>query len=376
MRFPPTRDTAIERLESFLPNAAKYAKLRNFDFGPAERSNVSGLSPYLRTRLITEDEVSRAVLGRFAASSVDKFLQEVAWRTYWKGWLEMRPQVWDRYLSDLDGLDRSDDYDAAIAGRTGIDCFDSWARELVEHGYLHNHTRMWFASIWVFTLRLPWQLGADFFMRHLLDGDPASNTLSWRWVAGLHTKGKHYLARASNIAKYTDGRFNPTGQLDESAGPLPQDHEFERMPLELQDFSPPDGRIGHLVLADDLAPPPCEVMSTGVATECLREAAQPVHNFLRGALEDTRQRYGGVALTGDLGEAVQAWVADEKLDAIVVARPAVGPWRQVLDNLEAGVPVHPFVREWDRKLWPSATAGFFKLRKQLPKFFDSLAVSG
>jgi deoxyribodipyrimidine photo-lyase len=65
-------------------------------------------------------------------------------------------------------------------------------QELVETGYLHNHARMWFASIWIFTLRLPWELGADFFLRHLLDGDAASNTLSWRWVAGLHTKGKHY----------------------------------------------------------------------------------------------------------------------------------------------------------------------------------------
>ncbi len=67
-------------------------------------------------------------------------------------------------------------------------------------GYLHNHARMWFASIWIFTLRLPWELGADFFLRHLLDGDPASNTLSWRWVGGMQTMGKTYLARADNIA--------------------------------------------------------------------------------------------------------------------------------------------------------------------------------
>ena len=70
---------------------------------------------------------------------------------------------------------------------------------------------MWFASIWIFSLGLPWTLGADFFLRHLVDGDPASNTLSWRWVAGLHTRGKTYAARAENIARYTEGRFHPQG---------------------------------------------------------------------------------------------------------------------------------------------------------------------
>jgi deoxyribodipyrimidine photo-lyase len=73
----------------------------------------------------------------------------------------------------------------ATFGRTGIACFDQWTGELLETGYLHNHARVWFSSIWIFTLRLPWKLGADFFIRFLNDGDSASNTLSWRWVAGL-----------------------------------------------------------------------------------------------------------------------------------------------------------------------------------------------
>ena len=67
---------------------------------------------------------------------------------------------------------------------------------------------MWFASIWIFTLELPWQLGAEFFMQHLYDGDSASNTLGWRWVAGIQTQGKHYLASEWNIKKFTNNRFN------------------------------------------------------------------------------------------------------------------------------------------------------------------------
>ena len=81
---------------------------------------------------------------------------------------------------------------------------DRFARELIATGYLHNHARMWWASFWVHVERLPWELGADFFFRHLLDADPASNTLSWRWVAGLQTRGKSYLVRRSNLRRFAD----------------------------------------------------------------------------------------------------------------------------------------------------------------------------
>ena len=137
-------------------------------------------------------------------SGAEKFLGETCWRTYWKGWLELRPGVWSDYRAEVRGLvDRSTTTGRSATGTrppppggSGIGCVDAWAGELAEVGYLHNHARMWFASLWIFTLGLPWELGADFFLRHLLDGDPASNTLSWRWVAGLQTRGKTYLATA------------------------------------------------------------------------------------------------------------------------------------------------------------------------------------
>ena len=91
--------------------------------------------------------------------------------------------------------------------------------KLKKNNYLHNHTRMWFASIWIFTLKLPWQLGAEFFLKNLYDGDSASNTLGWRWVGGLQTAGKHYLAREDNIRKYTNNRYKNI-DLDEKALPL------------------------------------------------------------------------------------------------------------------------------------------------------------
>ena len=377
MEFPPTRAAGLARLDEFLPRAAKYARSRNFDPGPDDRSHVSCLSPYLRTRLVTEEEVARAVLGRFAPSTVDKFLQEIAWRSYWKGWLEMRPQVWGRYRSALAALPRDAGHEAAVAGRTGIRCFDAWAGELRRHGYLHNHARMWFASIWIFTLRLPWQLGAEFFLRHLLDGDPASNTLSWRWVAGLHTRGKHYLARASNIAKYTGGRFDPAGRLNESAAALAPDELPDPRPLELPPPLDGHGRLGHLLLPDDLAPPPVGVAATGGwMPDTPRDAlgvADRVAGFLSGALDDALGRAGGRRLRGDPGPALREWVERERLDAIVLARPTVGPWRDALGGVDPGVPLRPFVRDWDRRLWPHAGAGFFKLRKRLPALFGELS---
>jgi len=122
--------------------------------------------------------------------------------------LEQREEVYDDYLSEknflLQEYNINTEYQKVINGETEIDFFNNWVINLKEDGYLHNHVRMWFASIWIFTLKLPWELGADFFLKNLFDGDEATNTLSWRWVAGIQTKGKYYLARKENIEKYTN----------------------------------------------------------------------------------------------------------------------------------------------------------------------------
>ncbi len=223
--FPATRGDALSRLARFAPDAGHaYAAGRNTDAGPSEKGAVSKLSPYIRYRLITEQEVVGAALGHHSLPAAEKYVQEVLWRTYWKGWLEMRPSVWAQFHEERD-RQRDSFPDArairsAEAGETGIEGFDDWARELVDTGYLHNHARMWFASIWIFTLRLPWALGADFFLRHLIDADAASNTLSWRWVAGLQTAGKTYLATTENIARFTNGRFAPKGLATVATPPI------------------------------------------------------------------------------------------------------------------------------------------------------------
>ena len=223
MNFETSRAKALDKLNYFIENnLSEYSKLRNFDFGPKNRSNISCLSPYITHGIVHEKEVIKKSLSKFSFSKNEKFIQEVLWRTYWKGWLELRPNVWEDYLIELSKIRQdfknNQNYFNAIDGKTNIECFNAWVNELKDNNYLHNHTRMWFASIWIFTLELPWQLGAEFFMQHLYDGDAASNTLGWRWVAGIQTQGKHYLASEWNIKKFTNNRFSNI-KLNENAIP-------------------------------------------------------------------------------------------------------------------------------------------------------------
>ena len=237
IQFHPSRTHALEQMQSFVENhLGLYARDRNFDFGPDKRTNTSCLSPYVSHGILNENEIIKTSLKQYSYTKIEKFIQEVLWRTYWKGWLERRPSVWKDFVNDLKYLKVDYESDknlkAAVNGNTDIECFNDWVHELKDTGYLHNHTRMWFSSIWIFTLELPWQLGAEFFMRYLKDGDPASNTLSWRWTAGVQTKGKNYVAQEWNIKKFTNGRYEKM-KLNENAVPIVSDKDYVQIDPEL-----------------------------------------------------------------------------------------------------------------------------------------------
>ncbi len=396
--FVATRAAALDRLAAFLPRAGRaYAENRNGDAGPGAERSVSALSPYLRYRLLTEREVIAAALDRHGAQGADKFVTEVLWRTYFKGWLELRPAAWTRFLAERDAgrdaMARSGGLARAVAaaeeGRTGIDGFDDWARELVEHGYLHNHARMWFASIWIFTLRLPWALGADFFLRHLVDADPASNTLSWRWVAGLQTPGKTYRATADNIARHTFGRFSPHGLAEEAPtlveeplGParaLPEPDPAPEGPALLlmhpEDFGPESLVPGGARVVGALA-------ATGGSADWPFGAA--ARRFVEAAAGDAaaraRSRFGceAAVLDGMGPEAVLAAAHAAGARSVVAPYAPVGPVADALAALagplrEGGLPLVRVRRPWDEALWPLATKGFFPFRQRCP---DALAAEG
>jgi len=411
MTFNPTRAAGLARLADFVPRAGRaYAAERNLDRGPDDRSNVSSLSPWVRHRLVTERDVVEAVLQRHSLDAASKFVQEVYWRTYWKGWLELRPSVWARYAAAVEpalaGLSTAErtSYDAAVTGSVGIDGFDDWARELVETGYLHNHARMWFASIWIFTLRLPWQLGADFFMRHLLDGDPASNTLSWRWVGGLQTVGKTYLATTQNIDFATGGRFRPSGLATraialDNDGPAPT-------PIPAPQPEPlPGGRIALLLHEDDLhaeslasamdaagaqvvavaapsAGEPRSTLSTPSEADVGAAAGAPptspfVTSFTVDALADGLDRAGAHfaaetnALDGLSTSDVLPWLRTHNVTALVTPYAPVGSVRDRMDKLTVdlateGIVLARVLRSWDVHAWPHASRGFFSFRERIP----------
>jgi deoxyribodipyrimidine photo-lyase len=377
--FPMTRAAGLDRLSAFLANAgATYAGARNIDRDPDARPTTSALSPYLRRRLITEAEVVAAVDGAFGDGGGEKFVSEVFWRTYFKGYLETHPDAWaaclslaaadhGRLVSDS-GLRRT--YEAAVEGRTGIEGFDDWARELVETGWLHNHARMWFASIWIFTLRLPWALGADFFMSHLIDGDPASNTLSWRWVAGLHTRGKHYVARAKNIRRYTDGRFDPV-DLDEHPDPLDEAMPPREVPLQRADAAP-GGDVVLLLHLDDLNPESiplgdARVVRVGGLVAHAPGASDRVRAADDAAMADALER-AEAYFNCPAALVREGW--DEGYRTVTAWAP-VGPTADALPSTCLRVR-----REWDEATWPSATRGYSRLRKAIPGILSSLPPSG
>ena len=396
-----TRAEGDRIFAAFIPRMGRrYANGRNTDQGPGAHKAVSVLSPYIRRRLVLESDAVAAALATHGPDDAEKFVQEVIWRGYFKGWLERRPQIWDSYRTGLDAdlaaLDRDRrlrrDVDRAMDGQTGVACFDAWATELVDTGYLHNHARMWFASIWIFTLGLPWRMGADFFYRHLLDGDAASNTLGWRWVAGLHTRGKPYPADAQNIATYTAGRFTPRqSDLAEVTQGL-EATEPDGLPsvMPLRTFTAPvSGRPTALLITDE----DCRVEDFDLAALDIRAVATLAASHLRsplpisdlitrfeaGALADASIRIGAspvlmhAADPADLAK----WAASAGATQIVTPYITRGPLRDWLDQAAPALAKHGITfcewqRDWDAAIWPHATAGFFKVRQNIPRILEQL----
>lgn len=370
--------SAEQKLDSFLRKGIKdYTKSRNFDFGAENRGNVSGLSPYISHRLILEYDAVRGALALYPINKIEKFIEEIFWRVYWRGWLEQRPTVWEAFRNYPKPTSDDLNYISAVNASTGIDCFDHWVHELKTHNYLHNHARMWFASIWVFTLNLPWQWGARFFLEHLLDGDSASNTLSWRWVAGIQTKGKSYLARKENIQKYTAGRFSPEG-LAESASTIEDDgfHGTSSLQIKRTTKKVNDALI---VCETDLALKSQQqlfklydkiiILSLGNESREISLDSN-LREFKNKALLDFSKEVSNSSIVKS-SELVESIGDTKKFDVIY---PFVG---EILDFLmgfeeEHNLDFSFIVKELDQFAWQFANKGFFNFKKNLRQIIDQL----
>ena len=376
---------AQKRLIYFTENIVqKYAQRRNFDFHNKEDNCVSGLSAAITHRIISEWDVAKHVLSLHPYIKVEKFIQEICWRTYWKGYLEHYPSIWFRYKDDVEKMQDHKthlNFKNAESGKTGIECFDFWISELKNNGYLHNHSRMWFSSIWIHTLDLPWQLGADIFMQYLLDGDPASNTLSWRWVAGLHTKGKTYLANAENIKKFTGGAFYPTDQLSKTPKFISEDesHNLKELNFE-QDHAE---RIQCLLVHEsDLSlegTPECDLILVQKRPLQTTSRSENVRTFISSALENYQNElsnsHDNEIIMVDLDNIAffKKIISDRNLMSIHTFYPSVGPVHDQIQTMRSHKIQFNFLyREWDKEFWPHSSKGFFKMKYKIHPILKKL----
>ena len=375
MNFKTSRKEALEVLENYVEKEiTNYNSKRNFDFGPLNRENVSCLSPYITHRLITEYEVTKKVLSKHPHQKVEKYIQEIFWRVYWKGWLELRPKVWSDFIEDLKTIEENENYQKAINAQTDIQCFNDWVRELKENNYLHNHTRMWFASIWIFTLNLPWQKGAEFFMKHLLDGDAASNTLSWRWVAGLQTKGKHYVAQAWNISKFTNNKYQKV-ELNENALPLTDTREYK---LKAPEISKEDiGSDTLLFFENDLNIESLKlkkyqnIFCIFISNEKRKiKLDEKVMNFKKKIIDDQTKRFPDTKVL----EETQFEELAEKTKNFDIIYPSIGENLSFLKLIKKkkNLEYNFLVREGDEFCWQFSNKGYFNFKSNIPKIIQKI----
>ena len=374
MIFEASRAKAVDQLNNFVENnLSDYSKLRNFDFGPSNRTNISCLSPYITHGVINELELIDKSLKKFTFAKNEKFIQEVLWRVYWKGWLELRPNVWSDYLIELDKIKsqfkNNQNYLDAIEGKTDIECFNQWIIELKENNYLHNHTRMWFASIWIFTLELPWQLGAEFFIQHLYDGDPASNTLGWRWVAGIQTQGKHYLATEWNINKFTNNRFKNI-KLNENATSIFSDKTYS---INKKDFLNPEILEDKTLLifennttfefSDFKEQKFKKILLVSNETNRAIELSEKVLKFKADLLEDQKIRLGGKSINC---ETININDLKNITEEVYALYPTVGENLDFIQNNQLKN-IKFLYRKLDQFSWQYCNKGFFNFKNYIPK---------
>ena len=375
-----------------LNTGSYYRDNRNYSYDFANNKNTTSLlSPYIRYRLISEEDIIKKTLSINPFIKTEKFIQEIYWRTYWKGWLEHRPDVYDDYLKQrnelLKNISDTIKFQKAINGETHLNFFNDWVKKLKEDGYLHNHVRMWFASIWIFTLDLPWQLGANFFMENLLDGDPASNTLSWRWVAGIQTKGKHYLARKNNIIKYANINIKEDIKLNEKAVCIEENKSY--FPKDLIFDNTTNNDLDSIVIPTDELnfiennKYKFKNIFSGFPLNDYKDHkfSQKVKDHIKkitiSNFKDNNfyKNYEYVIDFDNYYELFKNWIKKKNIKNIGLPYVTKGNWKNIYKNLILDNPSINFVylhRNYDIEAWKFANKGFFNFKKHIPELISKL----
>ena len=376
MTIKPTRIEAKKNLTYFIEEKLiNYSKLRNFKIDIDDKTTTSNLSPYITHGILSENEVIRESLKKHSYLTSEKFIQEILWRIYWRGWLELRPQVWKNYLKNLKKLkDEFKDnrkYIQVTEGNSNIECFNDWVKELKESNYLHNHARMWFASIWIFTFNLPWELGAAFFMKYLYDGDTASNTLSWRWVAGIQTKGKHYLAKEWNIRKFTNEKYKKIA-INENALPMKENIEYSIINKKLKNQKI-EGNKKLLIFENNLFFENSEYNDKIFEKIIIvkndnrkNSLCKKVINFKNDLINDQLNRLNKKSISCDI---INIDDIKKIKEDFYIFYPYVGENLDFI-NLNNLTKVNFLYREIDLYAWQYCNKGFFNFKNYIPKIIQ------
>ena len=384
-----TRADALAQLDAFAARAHRYARERNFVV--AGHGNVSQLSPAIQHRLISQHEVIDRVLQAHPFPAVEKFVQEVLWRSYWKGWLEARPAVWTEYLTQLSSCTPEDlEKAAAITqGKSGCAVMDDFSRELLDTGYLHNHARMWWASFWIHQQGLRWALGAQHFMKHLLDADAASNTLSWRWVAGIQTVGKSYIVRRDNIERYHYDPAEDGFELLENVTPRlltdTASRESVSLPTLTEECPSSLQRTALLLHEEDLSVETTALASLmpqamGFFHFSDQNQSQARTEWRTRAFADARIRaekhYLHSCTVSHSPQEIIEWLKRENITRLLMMQPFVGPLRDAFTPLSGllarnDIELVSVRRREDTELFPLAKSGFFPFWEKASRRFQA-----
>ncbi len=386
-----------DQLEILLDNLINfkitdYDKLRNYVYYEKDRfKNISGLSAFISRGFLREKTLLKRVVR--SGNKNEKFIQEIFWRVYWQGWLESYVNIWEKYKKDISFIENNKlnnipNYQDAINGNTTIEPFNEWVKILKNDGYLHNHERMWFASIWIHYLEVPWQLGCKFFYENLLDGDVASNLLSWRWVAGLQTYGKKYFATEPNINKYTCNRYLgfklpkvkdiPIKNEDKVLNSITSsklDKKYENCAfflmendLNLDLFNKLKCKIELLILIKfNLSPVQKSVNVMQFQKNLFKE-------FIKKKI-DKKVKYYVFELPNENSE-IYSFIKKNNIKNILCNYTRVGYEKDILDKLffklKDDILIHNILDDFYYESWQFCKKGFFKFKEKIPILVSKL----
>ena len=365
--FAPNRNDALNRLSISIPKAAiGYAK-KNYDLGAGLHDHVTCISPHIRRHKITEKEVLQKAPSHHSVTMADKSIKELFWRTYRKGWMEIHQCVWSFYQGDLAQISNQlatqselrQASESACLERIGTECFDVWARELNATG-------------------------------HLLDGDPASNTLSWCWFGGLQKSGRSHIARSADIAKYTGERFECTNLITKTA-PLEEKiiHKPRTIPLVVDSDQGSSSLIliykGDVDLKKlvDLFPNQVGVFRISRMHRLTPfDLSQKLIEFVNAVMFDAEtrwsKRHGTVEIIESVADLICASL-DLRAQQIVTPCAAAGPVKSFLNKLSRksaslGIKTEHVVSEYDQICWLKATHGLSRFKWHVLNFLSRLGI--